>query len=63
VHLARALAVCDGRDFVTPDDIRQLGVPVLGHRVVTSDNAWARGIRGDEIVRAVMESVAAPSWR
>jgi MoxR-like ATPase len=62
VHLARAWAVTGGRDFVTPDDVRELAIPCLAHRVVSSDQAWARGVRNDEIVRAVIESVAAPSW-
>ena len=62
VHLARAWAITGGRDFVTPDDVRELAIPCLAHRVVSSDQAWARGVRNDEIVRAVIESVAAPSW-
>jgi MoxR-like ATPase len=63
VGVARARAVLRGRDFVTPDDIRDVAVPCLAHRVVASDQAWARGTTTDEIVRDVVDSVAAPSWQ
>ncbi|MDJ0769160.1 MAG: MoxR family ATPase [Ilumatobacter sp.] len=62
VNLARATAVIAGRDFVTPDDVRAVAVPCLAHRVVSSDQAWARGLRNEEIVQAVVDSVPAPSW-
>ena len=63
IGVARARAVISGRDFVTPDDIRSVAVPCLGHRVVSSDQAWARGLRNNEIVQDVIDSVAAPSWQ
>ena len=63
IGVARAKAVVAGRNFVTPDDIRAIAVPCLGHRVVSSDQAWARGLRNNEIVKAVIDSVAAPSWQ
>ena len=63
IGVSRARAVIAGRDFVTPDDIRAVAVPCLGHRVVSSDQAWARGMRNNEIVQAVVDSVAAPSWQ
>ncbi len=63
IGVARAKAVIAGRDFVTPDDIRAVAVPCLGHRVVSSDQAWARGLRNNEIVQDVIDSVATPSWR
>ena len=63
IGVSRAKAVIDGRNFVTPDDIREVAVPCLGHRVVSSDQAWARGLRNNEIVQDVINSVAAPSWQ
>jgi MoxR-like ATPase len=62
VQMARAWAVTDGRDFVTPDDVADLAVPCLAHRVVLSDQAWARGVRTDDVVRDVLRHIAAPSW-
>jgi len=62
VTLARSYALIRGRDFVTPDDIRHVAPPALAHRVVLSDEAWARGRRNDDVIRHVIDSVAAPSW-
>jgi MoxR-like ATPase len=63
VKLARARAVLAGRDFVTPDDVRQIVVPALAHRVVLSAEAWARNARAESVLSAAIESVPAPSWR
>jgi MoxR-like ATPase len=63
VGVARSMAVLAGREFVTPDDVRAAAVPCLAHRVLASDQAWARGIGTDEIVGDVADSVPAPSWR
>jgi MoxR-like ATPase len=63
VKVARARAVLHARDFVTPDDVRAIALPALTHRVVLSDEAWARGTRAHDVMRAVIDSVAAPSWK
>jgi MoxR-like ATPase len=63
IKVARARAVLQGRDFVTPDDVRAIALPALTHRVVLSDEAWARGTRAHDVMRAVIDSVAAPSWK
>lgn len=62
LKLARARAVLSGRDFVGPDDIREIAVPALSHRVVLSAETWARQVSADEIVRRIVDSVEAPSW-
>ncbi len=41
--LGRARAVIDGRDFVTPEDVKQAAVPVLAHRLSLTTQAWADG--------------------
>lgn len=63
LKVARARAVLAGRDFVTPDDVRSVAVPALAHRVVLRAEAWARHVSADEVVRAIIDRVAAPSWR
>jgi MoxR-like ATPase len=63
VEMARAWACTDGRDFVTPDDVAELAVPCLAHRVVLSDQAWARGVRAADVIAATTRLVDAPSWR
>lgn len=60
VKLSRAAALLDGRDYVGPDDIRSMAVPALAHRVVLSDDAWARRTNPAEVVRRAMDHVRVP---
>jgi MoxR-like ATPase len=60
VKLARAAALLDGREFVGPDDIRSMALPALAHRVVLSDEAWARRVDPEEIVHRAVDRVAVP---
>ncbi len=56
----RVRAASEGRDFVIPDDIKQLAGPVLTHRLLLSPQARARGTQAAQIVDDVMSSVPAP---
>lgn len=58
---ARTLAACRGRDFVTPDDIKELAPWVLRHRLRLSPEAEIEGATPDETVQQIMESVKAPT--
>jgi MoxR-like ATPase len=58
--LARALAVIDGRDFVTPEDVKQVAVPVLAHRLSLTTQAWADGTQAADVVAGVVASVVGP---
>lgn len=60
VKLSRAAALLAGRDHVGPDDIRGMSVPALAHRVVLSDEAWARGADPENVVRRAVDRVPAP---
>ncbi|NNF38873.1 MAG: MoxR family ATPase [Gemmatimonadetes bacterium] len=60
--LARAVALLDRRDHVGPDDIRAVAVPALAHRVVLSDDAWARRTDPEDVVREAVDSVPVPDW-
>ena len=62
VTIARAWALVRGRDYVGPDDIRTLAIPVLSHRVSLDDDAWVRGTLPDDVVRRVIDRVPAPNW-
>ncbi|HEX6937952.1 MAG TPA: MoxR family ATPase [Longimicrobiales bacterium] len=57
---SRAAAVLDGRDFVTPDDVKSLAPPVLRHRIVLTPETEVEGQSVDERLEAVLESVEAP---
>ncbi len=58
--VARARAVIDGRDFVTPEDVKRVAVPVLAHRLSLTTQAWADGTRAADVVAGVVAEVAGP---
>ncbi len=60
VRAARAAALLDARDFVTPDDIKHHALPVLRHRVLLSPDAQLEGRKTDELLAALLDSVEAP---
>ncbi|MDD5705511.1 MAG: MoxR family ATPase, partial [Kiritimatiellae bacterium] len=57
---ARAAAVIAGRDFVTPDDIRELAVPVLAHRLVLRPEYEVEGLTPAELVGRLLAEVPVP---
>ncbi len=57
---ARALAFLRGRDYALPEDVVDIVPDVLRHRLVLSYEALSAGIDADEIVRRIMNKVAAP---
>lgn len=57
---AKALATLRGRDFVIPDDVRELALDVLRHRMVLSYEALAQDVTSDNIIRAVLTTVRPP---
>ena len=57
---ARALAVLSGRDFVIPDDVKALSLPLLGHRLVLSPDAEIEGLDTEQVVQRIVEQVPAP---
>jgi MoxR-like ATPase len=63
VKLTRAAALLAGRDYVGPDDIRAMAVPALAHRVVLSDDAWARRTNPEDLVRRAVDRVSVPQAR
>jgi len=60
LKLARARAAVRGRDFVTPDDVKSIAVPALGHRILLRTELWVRGVRADEIISEVLDRVPTP---
>lgn len=57
---ARAKAWLAGRDFVTPEDIQQVFLYVLRHRIILSYQAEAEGISPDQVLHAILQAVPAP---
>jgi MoxR-like ATPase len=60
VRAARAQAALSGRDFVVPDDIQAIAVPVLAHRLVLTAEAQAARRAPAELIRALLQRVAVP---
>ncbi len=56
---AKARAVLHGRYHATTEDIRELALPVLRHRVITTFNAEAAGLRADDVVARLLEVIPA----
>jgi MoxR-like ATPase len=59
--LARGRAALEGRDFVAPDDVKQVAVPALSHRLTLRPELWVQRVRPEEVVRGVLESVPTPA--
>jgi MoxR-like ATPase len=59
-QLARALALFDGAEFVTPDSIQQIAVDVLAHRLTLDPQARYGGTTGSEVVREILAQITVP---
>ena len=57
---ARAAALLAGRDFATPDDVKQFALPVLRHRVMVAPEAEVEGRSSDDVLDALLTRVVAP---
>ena len=57
---SRAHAALDGRDFVTPDDVRTLFQPVLEHRLILRPEFEIEGTETTAVVRRILEKVPVP---
>jgi MoxR-like ATPase len=58
---ARAMAACRGRDYVVPDDIKDLSVPVLAHRILLSPEAQMRGASAEDVLESLLGRVPIPA--
>jgi len=57
---AQARAALEGRDFVTPDDVKALAHPVLAHRLILKANAELRGLTPVKVLNQILESEPVP---
>jgi MoxR-like ATPase len=60
VRVAKARALADGRDFISPDDVKAVAEPVLAHRLIISPEARAAGTTSEELVRDALEKTPVP---
>jgi MoxR-like ATPase len=61
LHASQALAASQGRDFVLPDDMRQLAGPVLAHRLILRPNAELRGLTAANVIAEILGAEAVPA--
>jgi MoxR-like ATPase len=57
---SKALAAINGRDFVTPDDIKKVATPILGHRVILTPEREMEGFTPEKVIKQIMETIEIP---
>ena len=60
MKLARAKAALAGRDFVVPEDVKEVAVPALAHRLTLRPELWVQRIRAEDVVAEALDSVPTP---
>jgi MoxR-like ATPase len=60
LRLSRGRAALQGRDFVTPDDVKAVAVPALAHRLTLRPELWVQRVSGEDLVREALDSVPTP---
>ncbi len=58
---SRALAVLLGRDFVIPDDVKQLAAAVLRHRVAVAPELELEGVNADDALKSILDQTEVPT--
>jgi len=60
LRVAKARALADGREYLVPDDVKAIAVPVLSHRLILGPEARAAGLGGADIVADALEKTPVP---
>jgi MoxR-like ATPase len=63
VRAAKTWALADGRGYVVPDDIKELAIPVLSHRLLLDAEAEFSGVTVDDVVGQLLSQVRPPATR
>jgi MoxR-like ATPase len=61
LKLGRANALLNGRDYVTPDDIKRVSVHALHHRVILKPEPRIRGVKSGDIITQILNEVPVPT--
>ncbi len=57
---SKAMAAINGRDFITPEDIKKVANPILGHRVILTPEREMEGFSTEKVVQQIVESIEVP---
>jgi MoxR-like ATPase len=60
MNASKAIAAMQGRDFVTPEDIREAVIPVLRHRIILSPDKEMEGVTEDEVIKQIIHGMDVP---
>lgn len=60
MNASKAIAAMNGRDFVTPEDIQEVVLPVLRHRIILSPEKEMEGISEDVVIKQILQSMDVP---
>jgi len=58
---SRAYAVVHDRDYVTPEDVKAVAIPVLAHRITVKPELWMSNVTGRSVVQSILANVPTPS--
>ena len=58
--LSRARAVFHGRDYVVPDDVKEVAAPALVHRLIMKAESWVKGTNPDQVVDDILKTIPVP---
>jgi MoxR-like ATPase len=61
LKLSRCRAALQGRDYVTPDDVKSVAVPALAHRLTLRPELWVQRVSAEDIVRERLDTVPTPA--
>jgi MoxR-like ATPase len=61
MKLSRCRAALDGRDYVTPDDVKSVAVPALAHRLTLRPELWVQRVSAEDVVRERLSTVPTPA--
>jgi MoxR-like ATPase len=60
---AKTWALASGRTYATPDDVRELAIPVLSHRLIIDPESEFAGVKAEDILTRIIGSIQPPSYR
>ncbi|MGH7608877.1 MAG: AAA family ATPase [Candidatus Dormibacteria bacterium] len=63
LKVSRARAALAGRDFVTPEDVKSVARPALGHRITLRPELWVQRVRAEDVIQDCLNTVPTPPSR
>jgi MoxR-like ATPase len=58
--LSRARAVFHGRDYVIPDDVKEVAIPALAHRLIMKAESWVKGTNPNQVLEDILKTIPVP---